>query len=135
MNHSIHKRSDTEKVKPVKKARDALKLLYNSKLNDSKENPNIDNFYPVDLNLLTSLLGWEIDRTEVAGYSNVGHILDAVVNFNKQKISLTDRDDIPIGRLNFSLAHEIGHIILHGEKEYNLIGRTRPFRVRGKNIK
>jgi len=98
---------------PVREAYKLLSMIYES-MKNSGHTPHFEEFYPIDLNALARLLGWEVERVQDAGY--VGTVrTDAHIDFDKKKITLSSRD-ITQGRLNFTFAHEIGHIVLHGKE-------------------
>jgi hypothetical protein len=120
---------------PANAAKKALELLYQYMQEQTGEKPTIESFYPVDLDLLTKLLGWELDKVQIAGYSELGEILDAKSHFDTKKIFLTDKPTIHRGRIKYSHAHELGHIMLHADLGLDYMDRTQPFRIRGRKIK
>lgn len=113
-------------LKPLREAQKALRLLYDWKQTHLNERPTSEQFYPIDLDCLVSLLGWKLERvTSVAAYLESNEPVDAHTDFEKKEITLAVSDNIPKGRLNYSLAHEIGHVMLHGEEGIKLMDRTR----------
>lgn len=134
MTSSAHNMYFHTKSKPIKEAINTLNMLYDWKKNQTTEKPTFENFYPVDLEQVVKLLGWELDRVEIAGYSKSFDPLDAVAYFEDKKITLSMQPDISEGRRNFSLAHEIGHIVLHHEDGKKLLMRTRSMRRKKTNF-
>lgn len=124
----------TETLKPVKEAKKVLKILYDYYIKQAKK-PTIDNFYPIDLDKLVSLLGWTFERVETAGYFNDGTIKDAITKFKDKKIIIGMHDGSSKQRIRFSIAHEIGHIRLHSKEKFTELPRPRPLREKRTHTK
>ncbi len=115
---------------PIAEAENALMLLYKWKREHSSEVPTWETFYPVDLDRLVLLLGFTVDRVESVGYVDGLKPVEAQTNFKDGIIGLGVKDQTP-GRINFTLAHEIGHIFLHRGLEAPTLLRVRSTRRKG----
>lgn len=126
---STNNKNNNNMHRAVLEARKTLRLLYDKKKSELGDKITPENFFPVDLvdlDFLVRLLGWELNRVEHAGHIEPTEELDAYADFKTRKITIGTRDTHK-GRLNFSLAHEIGHVMLHREKAMEL-ARIRPIR-------
>lgn len=123
---STNNKNNNETLRVVLEARKTLRRLYDAKKSDLGDKISPENFFPVDLDFLVRLLGWELNRVSHAGHKGLLEKMDAYTNFREKKITIGLRDTHK-GRLNYSLAHEIGHVILHNEKMMEL-ARIRPLR-------
>ena len=108
--------------KPGSKAEDMLHKLYN-RMKELGQPSKFEDFYPVRLDILAPLLDWSVERvTSAPSYLGPGEPTDAHADFETKTIFLNVKD-ISSGRVNFSFAHEIGHIILHGRKSIERMAR------------
>jgi Zn-dependent peptidase ImmA (M78 family) len=106
--------------------------LYAKKREELGGAPGYEQFYPIDLEKVLKIMGWTVDRVEMVGHSNSDDPIDAQVDFRKKALTIGVHEGMPRGRINFSIAHEIGHILLHGEKGVGVLLRTRSVPVREK---
>jgi len=118
---------DSTLSRPVNEARKALQLLFEFQCKRSGR-PSFEQFYPVNLDNLAEILGWRIERVDMMGHSESLDPVDARTDFQEKIIMIGIGEKIPQGRVNFTLAHELGHILLHGEKGLKALLRIRPFR-------
>lgn len=114
--------------KSIEEAYKALKTLYEAKKTEYGGTIPFDDFYPIDLTLLTRLLGWKVERVSIVGYLELTEPVDAQSDFQNKVITLTVGDHTILRRINFTLAHEIGHIMLHGKKGKQALLRARALR-------
>ena len=123
----IYRGSDNVKRKnsPSAEAKNALRKLYDFQQSQTPYKLTLENFYPVDVECLTKILGWKVEKRDIAGYSKFNEPLDAILDYDQRTVFLSTGDNVAKGRLNFSLAHEIGHMVLHGEEGYSEMNRTR----------
>jgi hypothetical protein len=101
---------------PAQGAMNALRMLFDGK-NAEGFRPTLESFYPVDLDALVRLLGWKVNRVDGAGYVGNEVVVDARADFEKNEIMLGVSSAAEPGRVRFTLAHEIGHVMLHGNRE------------------
>jgi len=113
---------------PTQEAERALRVLYSKKLEQLGYAPDYDNFYPINLMSLALALGWRIERVSMTGHSASNEPIDAEVNFEQKILTVSVDENMPLGRVNFSIAHELGHILLHSEKGSRALWRTRGIR-------
>jgi Zn-dependent peptidase ImmA (M78 family) len=117
-----------KKRDPVKEAHKLLMMIYES-MKKSGHPTDFESFYPIDLNAVVRLLGWEVDRVQEAVYVG-SERSDGTIDFDNKKITLSF-SGIPEGRQNYSLAHEIGHIMLHGKEGIQTMLRAHSIREMG----
>ncbi|MGA2226467.1 MAG: ImmA/IrrE family metallo-endopeptidase [Syntrophobacteraceae bacterium] len=118
----------TTRSKPIHEAERVLKLLYAKKREELGDAPGYEQFYPIDLEKVLKIIGWTIDRVEMVGHSSSNDPIDAKADFGKKSLTVGVHEGMPRGRINFSIAHEIGHILLHGERGIGVLLRTRSIR-------
>ncbi len=123
---------ETKASRPVLEAQRILKELYNEQSKSGR--PDFERFYPVNLDLIVSILGWQIERVSMVGLADSGDPVDALADFQNKRIQV-GIDESAGGRINFSLAHEIGHIVLHGAKGVRELLRTRSVRPREPSVR
>ena len=111
--------------RPISEAQRVLRMLYDYRCTQS-EPPKFEHFYPIDANQVVSVLGWELECVSSLRYSGI-ETIDATVDFDKKLITLSVDEKTPRERVNFSLAHEIGHILLHGEKGIRILSENSSF--------
>jgi hypothetical protein len=73
-------------------------------------------FYPIRLDQLVGILGWTVERVQMAGTPTVDGYRHGKSDFEKKQITLSvEAEDGTIAeeQIRFTLAHEIGHILLH----------------------
>jgi len=128
-------------ARPISEAQKVLRALYERQFAESGQPPSFEQFYPIRLDAVANILGWNIERVADAGYAlsvagegytQVFEPIDAKVDFNKKVITVGIDKKIADRRINFSLAHEIGHIVLHGEEGLKTLFRVRPIREKEK---
>lgn len=74
-----------------------------------------ERFFPVQLRKVVSdVIGWQLEEVETVAYS-YGHI-QARCDFDKRTIFVSTSTARSPGEANFTLAHEIGHAVLHEGK-------------------
>jgi len=125
------------KATPIQKAEQVLMDLYKLKEKQSGCAPTLATFYPVDPTEIITLLGWTLHQVSMVGDSGSPQRHDALLDFEKKTITaeITGemlRSDLS-GRARFTLAHEIGHILLHDGKGARI--RARVAAMREKNGK
>jgi Zn-dependent peptidase ImmA (M78 family) len=109
-------------------ARDLLKQAHIRETQRKGWEPSPDQFFPVPLRTVVEVLDWTLE--EVGSVGHVGPGLEPVhglVNFERRVI-MVGIDNIPLARRNFTLAHEIGHIVLHNASEFAIARRIAPYR-------
>jgi hypothetical protein len=130
-------------ARPISEAQKMLKALYAKHRAESGQSPNFEQFYPINLEVVSNLLGWRIERVlgtsytlreAGSGYIQLFEPIDAEVDFDKKIITVGVDERVPDRRINFSLAHEIGHIILHGKEGLKTLLRVRPIREKNKRF-
>jgi len=71
----------------------------------------LEDFFPVDVRLLVKLSGWSVDEVGMVGYTPSNEqILAKCVKAEKRIVLLANQ---PKERKRYTLAHELGHILLH----------------------
>lgn len=95
-------------------ARKLLELLWHHRKAQLGHTP-ADDFFPVDLETLLNLISWRLDVVSVAAYSqDPSEDVQAYCDSHSRTILLsTDTIRTPEHR-RFTIAHEIGHAVLHG---------------------
>lgn len=98
---------------PIKSARSILHQLW-----DHLKQPSSDNFFPIKVDEITkSIFGWEIKEVASIGQAQYGDIFSGEPILGKidfeNKIITLNVDDTTKGERNYTLAHEIGHMVLH----------------------
>jgi Zn-dependent peptidase ImmA (M78 family) len=72
-----------------------------------------EEFFPVDLNVLVQLLGWSVQQVSMVGHTGTAEPLVARCIRAEKKIVLLASLPEPVKR--YTLAHELGHAVLHSE--------------------
>src|SRR5437588_4794787 len=85
-----------------------LLRIYERQTKTLGRKPNRDEFYPVQVDLAVELLGWEL--RSLSDLRELSEPIAGRADFQK-KIVYVDKVDSE-GRWNFTVAHEIGHIVL-----------------------
>jgi Zn-dependent peptidase ImmA (M78 family) len=117
---------DTESLATI--ARDLLKQVHARETQRHGWKPSPDQFFPVPLRSAVEVLGWTLE--EVGSVGHAGPDLEPIhglTNFEAQVVTIAI-DNIPAVRRNFTLAHEIGHIVLHGGRQIDVARRVTPYR-------
>lgn len=70
-----------------------------------------DHFFPIDTRLLIELSGWTVDEVAMVGYSSRWEGLAAKCVMDEKRILLLRT--LPDAAKRFTLAHELGHLVLH----------------------
>ncbi|MEW6530571.1 MAG: ImmA/IrrE family metallo-endopeptidase [Thermodesulfobacteriota bacterium] len=90
--------------------------------------PTVDEFYPVNVEDILYEMGWHIERVPMVGHTEDFLPADGKVDFDEMTITIEARGNVPKGRTNWTLAHELGHIVLHGKEGQRTLLRTRSMR-------
>lgn len=114
-----------KKRDPAKEAYKLLMMIYET-MKKSGHPTDFESFYPIDLNAVIHLLGWEVARVQEAAYIGTERS-DGTIDFDNKKITLSV-SGIPQSRQNYTLAHEIGHIILHRKEGIQTMLRAHSIR-------
>lgn len=120
-----------QKATAVQAAEDSLWMLLKKKKSQSPDPIVFEEFYPVDLELLVPEVGWTLERVtspSIVGGGPTWDRSDAHADFDTRRIYLDVSKGLSEGRIRFSLAHEIGHVVLHEKKHVGVQIRTRPIR-------
>lgn len=104
-------------------------------LQEKPTQPTRPQFYPVDVERLIALNGWEVIGTAGAYFPDPTKKLDAYADFSRRAVVLTD-PDLSSERKRYTLAHELGHVLLHeallgSESSTSTIGRAVSYRPVG----
>jgi Zn-dependent peptidase ImmA (M78 family) len=90
--------------------------------------PSPEQFFPVPLQSVIEVLGWTLELVSGVGHTSTGwEPIHGNCDFDN-KVVTVGLDNIPIARRNFTLAHEIGHIVLHSEHEFVIARRVASYR-------
>ncbi len=96
-----------------KPARDLLLGLYRKYYEESGTYLHPDDFFPVDIQkIISSVMNWELEVVSDIGCDDYGQKLRGHCDYNQKRILIAS-DDISPGEKVFTIAHEIGHAILH----------------------
>ncbi len=115
--------------KPATEARRILRVCSTTGNAVNTGQPSFDDFYPIDLEAIARLTGWRAsEKVAMVGQTQGIELTDAKAEFDKKVITVRPAQKVPKGRINFSVAHEFGHIFLHGEKGVKTLFRIRPIR-------
>lgn len=97
------------------KARKILSDLYNLQRTTLGRAPAMSDFYPVKLQeIVESVLGWRIKEIDSLGITTYGRPIVGRCDFQQKVILLATTRTDP-GERAFTLAHEIGHVVLHSK--------------------
>lgn len=95
-------------------ARTALHQLYDHMTQERGAPPTLNEFYPVNVADLIHLQGWEAKVVQSAGVARDLAQADlAGQAVGRTKTIYVTRDETNPGRERFTLAHELGHVLLH----------------------
>ncbi len=91
-----------------------LKRLSNQMTDKLKRRPTADEFYPVDLrDVIGSVLRWKLEEITSLASLTGGQAVVGQCDFQSKTIRLDTFQAHDKAEENFTLAHEIGHAILH----------------------
>ena len=82
---------------------------------------NTDIKAPIDVFNMVEYLGYDLDFNKEGIFYN-SDILGATYN-NQKIVQINEKIVNQEGRMNFTIAHEIGHILLHSDYENNVFCR------------
>ncbi len=96
-----------------KQARDILLGLYQKYYEESGTYLHPDDFFPVDIQkIISSVMKWELEVVSDIGSDDYGQRLRGHCDYHEKRIRIAS-DDISSGEKVFTIAHEIGHAVLH----------------------
>jgi len=96
-----------------KQARDLLLGLYRKYYEESGTYLHPDDFFPVDIQkIISSVMKWKLEIVSDIGCDNYGQNLRGHCNYDEKRIRISTEGINP-GEKVFTVAHEIGHAILH----------------------
>lgn len=113
-------------------ARRSLTALY-AYLKQAGRSTEPDDFYPVDVEVVADLAGWTINKVASLGVTcDDDRPVAAVSDFARRVIQVGVDDTTPEFR-RFSIAHELGHVLLHAHlrRPHHEMLRVSPLRERG----
>ncbi len=96
-----------------KEAREVLSRLYRLYYEEKGRYLSPEEFFPVNLNrIVSSVLDWDLESVADIGYDRYGQRLRGHCDYERRciRISFQDGSD---GEKVFTIAHEIGHALLH----------------------
>jgi len=93
---------------PRSAARKILLDLYDRASKNLGRRPSETEFFPVDVEEIVSMIGWQI--RQISNLTERGEPLAGRVNFEQKTLYVESEDAGP--RRSFTVAHEIGHIVL-----------------------
>jgi len=94
-------------------ARGVLLKLWQAK--KERGSASIEGFYPVPLEEILQLLGWKLDVVADLGFTDLQPV-HGECDHDKGEIRIASDVAANRGQRNFTLAHEIGHAVLHPRK-------------------
>ena len=109
-----------------KKAHEVLRQLARRVAERIGRRPEAAEFYPIELEEVASMLGWKVEGVAMIGYDRLLRPIHGRVDFDKRVIQLDTRAMETEGRQRYTLAHELGHAVLHraslscGEQEFSM---------------
>jgi Zn-dependent peptidase ImmA (M78 family) len=86
---------------------------HKSNLRSPEQRIEAEQFFPVNTRALVQLLGWTLEQVSMVGYASSGEPLAAKCIRGEKKIILLST--LADEQKQFSLAHELGHVLLHAE--------------------
>jgi hypothetical protein len=96
-----------------KKARDVLSRLYRVYYEETGQYLSPDEFFPVDLGkIISSVMNWEFEGVSDLGPDRYGQRLRGDCDHEEKRIRISVEGMKP-GEKAFTIAHEIGHALLH----------------------
>ena len=98
-----------------KQARNVLSRLYRIYYEEKGRFLSPDEFFPIDLNkVISTVMNWELESVSDIGYDRNGQMLRGRCDYDNKLIRIAFQDVSPAEK-NFTIAHEIGHAILHAD--------------------
>jgi Zn-dependent peptidase ImmA (M78 family) len=96
-----------------KQAREVLSGLYRAYYEEKGQYLSPDRFFPIDLKkIISSVMNWELESVADIGYDSTGQRLRGHCDYENRHIRIAFQDITP-DEETFTIAHEIGHAILH----------------------
>lgn len=96
-----------------KQARDVLSKLYRAYYEERGKYLSPEEFFPINLKkIISSVMNWNLENVSDIGYDKYGQRLRGYCDHEKRLIRITFQDMKP-GEKVFTIAHEIGHALLH----------------------
>jgi Zn-dependent peptidase ImmA (M78 family) len=96
-----------------KQAREVLSKLYCVYYDEKGKYLSPDEFFPINLKkIISSVMDWNLESLADIGYDSYGQRLRGHCDYEKKLIRISFQDIKP-GEKVFTIAHEIGHALLH----------------------
>jgi Zn-dependent peptidase ImmA (M78 family) len=113
-----------------KQARDVLSRLYRVYYEETGQYLSPDEFFPVDLGkIISSVMSWEFEGVSDLGPDRYGQRLRGDCNHDEKRIRISVEGMKP-GEKAFTIAHEIGHALMHKEMYRPSSSSSRKKRIR-----
>lgn len=113
-----------------KEAREVLLQLYSLYYEENGQYLAPDDFFPVDINkIISSVMHWQCERVADIGCDPAGQRLRGHCDYDNKRISIAS-DGIRPEEQVFTLAHEIGHALLHANEAGTAAGSARKRSIR-----
>lgn len=113
-----------------KQARDVLSRLYRVYYEETGQYLSPDEFFPVDLaKIISSVMSWEFEGVSDLGPDRYGQRLRGDCNHDEKRIRISVEGMKP-GEKAFTIAHEIGHALMHKEMYRPSSSSSRKKRIR-----
>lgn len=123
--------SVVRRARPEERARDILLEFYRHLKRDSGVGPNASEFFPVAVERIAKeVLGWQIEVVTGdvgTSFARGGELIGpqhGEADFTRKIITVTLRTGGE-ARKRFSVAHELGHVVLHSQASQKVLSRTR----------
>jgi Zn-dependent peptidase ImmA (M78 family) len=108
-----------------KQAREVLSGLYRAYYEENGQYLSPDRFFPIDLKkIISSVMNWELESVAEIGYDRTGQRLKGHCDYENRNIRIAFQDINPDEK-TFTIAHEIGHAILHSGAHSDRRGSAR----------
>jgi Zn-dependent peptidase ImmA (M78 family) len=96
-----------------KRAREVLSDLYRVYYEEKGQYLSPEEFFPIDPGkIISSVMNWELQSVSDIGYDGNGQRMRGQCDYKNRLISVAT-GDINAGEKTFTIAHEIGHAVLH----------------------
>lgn len=113
-----------------KQARDLLLGLYRKYYEEQGTYLHPDDFFPVDIQkIISSVMKWKLDVVSDIGCDTYGQRLKGHCDYDEKHI-LIATEGINPGEKIFTIAHEIGHAVLHNHTSCIASGSARKRSIR-----
>jgi Zn-dependent peptidase ImmA (M78 family) len=100
-----------------KQARDVLSNLYRTYYEENGKYLSPDKFFPINLDkIISSVMGWNLEKVSDIGFDSHGHTLKGHCDYENRSIRIAFQGIMP-GEKVFTIAHEIGHAMLHTDAD------------------